>query len=270
MLRRSQNGSQGSETRNYKETRFQEKVKVHLFEALNRKSREFETVYSTPFSDLRDDSPGYFTRVSKKASFLETIWQDARLSEANKHSLFCGNLNALLIHEEGLLRLSQKLNEGLSENGIIDFLIDVLDEFLSFYTHVKQRIGLLGSIVISSFSQIQKKLDPKRSKKASAFQLNFKEMYLTDIFFDEENQEYLKNCIVHYCQMRLAQRKIEYCMHQALQKKRRQEQGGFDKMDFAKFKAVTGKSLLKELLTKTEGYLDVIGNRMRQPQIGHL
>lgn len=269
VMKRQQVSSQGSDMKNYKEIRFQEKSKIHIIEILNEKSREFETVYSTSFSDLRDNSPAYLAKVNKKSSFFETIWQDTRLSDENRFSLLCGNLNALLVHEDGLARLSRKLNDGLSDNGQVDFLVEVLDEFLGFYTHLKQRIGFLGSIVLASFSQIQKKFDPKKQKKASPFKLDLKEMYLTDIFFDEENQEYLKNCIIHYSQMKCAQRKIEHFMKQALQKKRRQEQGGFDNMDFAKFKAVTGKSLLKELLMKAEGYLDAIGNRMRQPQIGH-
>jgi hypothetical protein len=259
-----------SDHMSYKDARFLEKSRFHVIEVLNEKSRELETIFGTSFNDLADNFQSTQSKISKKLQFFKEISKNSKLGFSEKHNVMCNSIKNLLTQDDGLIRLSKRLNEGVSETGHVEFLLEVVDEFISFYSHIKQRVVFVTSILLKALEELHcKPLITKQANKSSGLKLNLKEMYLTDIFFDEENQAYLKNCIVHYSQMKFAQRKIENFMKSKLATKKKNQNAEIEDMNFGKYKASIGKSLLQELLTKTDGYFKKINQQLSLNSISH-
>lgn len=85
--------------------------------------------------------------------------------------------------------------------------------------------------------------------------LDLKDVYLDTYYFDEENREYLKNCVLEYARIRFAARKIGRFMVKIIKEKKYTKYGAKKNMDYCVFKAATGKMVLIELLKKISGVI---------------
>lgn len=116
---------------------------------------------------------------------------------------------------------------------------------MRIYDELKKKILALTKFILELFcTELQ--IEDTVSQGAGGQVLDLRDMYLDKAYFNEENREYIKDCVVEYARTKFAANKIHRAMRKVMA--RRKITGKFKQIDFNMLKVATGKSILQEYL----------------------
>lgn len=190
----------------------------------------------------------------KLISFYSNMAADKNYTPELKLKLVYNSLKCYLLDDdklqESFASQSYQVDSSNAEK-IISSLFKRL-EFIS--DDISRKSLCLAKFLLKSSDNRQTLQSSKAVAKSRAF-LDIKDVYLDSYYFDEENREYLKNCIIEYTKIKLAARRITRNVSRMYRQWKLRQANGKKPMDYCVFKAATGKMVLKELLDKVTSTL---------------
>ena len=219
------------------------------FNDLEKFFKDFKNIFLNNYNFDQCDKKDVILRYTK---FKEILNNDKN-SEKKKILICYKTIINFLINPEKIFQSFSKINKN-SE------IKEFLKIFENFFINLQKKIYKLTNYLIYSIKE-------KKKNNNKNFEIKIlKDLYLSEKYLDEEDSEYIKECVIQAFKKKKSILKIEkFFLDKFKPKKKNMKfQNTYKGIDFCIFKVATGKTILKELLKNSNFLLKKIDEKLNK------